>query len=221
MAVSYNTSIVTDGLVLCLDAANAKSYPGTGTTWTDLSTSNNNGTLMNLPTYSSSNNGSLVFNGSNQYIDTGKTATQLGIYDANYTFDAWVYPTNLAGDKPMFGTATTASRQGLHLVFRNGTIYQGHYGADFGAGSATLNSWNHISYTYVQSTGAASIYKNGILQGTGTIASFIGTSNILLASWGGFAYFLGNGSSYKIYNRALSASEISQNFNALRGRYAL
>ncbi len=221
MAVSYNTSIVTNGLVLALDAANSKSYPGAGTDWNDLSGNSNNGVLTGGPGYNSSNNGYITFDGTNDYVDTGKTATQLGIYDANYTFDAWVYPTNLAGDKPMFGTATTASRQGLHLVFRNGTIYQGHYGSDFGAGSATLNSWNHISYTYVQSTGAASIYKNGILQGTGTIASFIGTTNILLASWGGYAYFLGNGSSYKIYNRALSASEISQNFNALRGRYAL
>lgn len=192
-----------------------------GSVFKDLSGRNNTATLLNYPTYSSSNSGLFILDGTNDYADTGKTATQLGIYDADYTFDCWVYPTDLSSDKTMFGTVQTAARQGLHLVFRSGTIYQGHYGSDFGVGSATLNSWNHISYTYIKSTGLASIYKNGILQGTATISSFIGTTNILLASWASSYYFIGNGGNYKIYNRALSATEVLQNFNALRGRYGV
>ena len=187
----------------------------------DLSGNRNFGTTAGSPTYNSANGGSLVFEGSDEYVDCGKTATQLGVYDADYTFDAWVYPTNLDSDKTMFGTDQTASRQGLHLVFRGGAIYQGHYGGDFSAGSATLNAWNNISYTYVKSSSSASIYKNGVLQGSGSIASFIGTTNILIGRWASNYYFSGNGSNYKIYNRALSAAEIQQNFNATRSRYGI
>jgi hypothetical protein len=162
-----------------------------------------------------------VFNGTSNYIDVGKTATQLGIYNANYTFDAWVYPTNFTGDRSMFGTAEIGTRLGLHLVFRSGIIYQGHYSADYQAGTGTLNEWNNICYTYTQSSGLASIYKNGILQGSGTIASFIGTTNILIGSSLGGGYFVGNGSNYKIYNRALLAAEIQQNYNAQKSRFNL
>ena len=68
MTTSYSPLIVTDGLVMYLDAANPKSYPGTGTTWTDISRNNNNGTLTNGPTFSSANLGSIVFDGSNDAI---------------------------------------------------------------------------------------------------------------------------------------------------------
>ena len=221
MSVYAGPNVVESGLVLHLDAANSRSYPGSGTSWTDLSGNSNNVTLTNGPAFSSANKGSIVFDGSNDYVDCGKTATQLGVYDADYTFDAWVYPTNLDSDKTIFGTNQTASRQGLHLVFRGGTIYQGHFGADFGIGSATINAWNNISYTYVKSSSSASIYKNGVFQGSGTIASFIGTTNILIGRWANNYYFSGTGSNYKIYNRALTAAEIAQNFNALRGRYGL
>ena len=193
----------------------------TGGGWADLSANGNNGELVNGVRESSANLGALVFDGSNDYVDCGKTATQFGVYDADYTFDAWVYPTNLDSDKTMFGTDQTASRQGLHLVFRSGAIYQGHYGADFSAGSATLNAWNNISYTYVKSSSSASIYKNGVLQGSGSIASFIGTTNILIGRWASNYYFSGTGSNYKIYNRALTAAEVRQNYNALKGRFSI
>jgi hypothetical protein len=221
LSVAYNSSIVTNGLVLCLDAGNPRSYPGSGTLWNDVSGNGNNGTLNNSPTYTSGVNGYFTFDAVNDYVDSGKTATQLGVYDADYTFDAWVYPTDLTSDRTMFGTDTTATREGMHLVFRSGAIYQGHFASDFTAGTATLNAWNNISYTYVKSSGAASIYKNGVLQGTGTIASFIGTTNILIGRWAVGYYFSGPGATYKIYNRTLNAQEIQQNFNALRGRYGV
>ena len=69
MAFSYSPKIVTDGLVLYLDAENTRSYPGTGTTWSDLSRDGNNGTLTNGPTVDSGNGGSIVFDGSNDYVD--------------------------------------------------------------------------------------------------------------------------------------------------------
>ena len=223
MAFANGGRIVTDGLILSLDASDRNSYVSGSTTWTDLSGNNNNGTLINGPTFDSGSGGSIVFDGTDDYIDIGKTATQLGVYDADYTFDAWVYPTNFTGDRTMFGTNTQAVQQGLHLVFRGaaGTIYQGHYTADAQAGTGTLNAWNNICYTYRRSSRLASIYKNGVLQGAGGIDSFIGTTNILIGRSLGGGYFVGNGSIYKIYNRALSLSEVLQNYNASKSRFNL
>jgi hypothetical protein len=215
-------NIVTNGLQLSYDFANKNSYPGTGTTIYDLSGNSNNGTLLNNPQFSPNANGGVIsWDGTDDYIDTGKTATQLGFYGANYTMEAWVYPTSLTSDRTMFGTNQSALRQGLHLVFRNGQIYQGHYASDFTAGTVTTNNWYQIVYTYNASTGACEIFKNSVSQGTGTISSFIGTTNILIASWGGSYYFEGPGGIYRIYNRVLSSTEILQNYNAQKTRFGL
>jgi len=221
MAILNGPGIITNGLVLALDASDKNSYPGSGTTWTDISGNNNTSTLTNGPTFSSANGGVIVFDGTNDYVDTGKTASQLGMYDQSYTAECVCYPTDFSNDRTMFGTDQAAFRQGLHLVFRSGAIYMGHYSSDYSAGSGTLNAWNHIVYRFNASTGAASIFKNGVLQGTGTISSFIGTTNILLGSWAGTYYFFGNIATQKIYNRALSASEILQNYNATKSRFGL
>jgi hypothetical protein len=77
MALSHSPSIVTDGLVLCLDAGNPKSYPGSGTTWTDLSGNGNNGTLVNGVGYSGDNLGSLSFDGVNDYYNRALTASEI------------------------------------------------------------------------------------------------------------------------------------------------
>lgn len=221
MSFHHSPKIVTDGLVMCLDAANKKSYSGSGNTWRDLSGNNNHGILTNSPTFSSLNGGIIIFNGTNNFVDTQKTAAQLGFYDATYTMEAWVYPTALDSDRTMFGTDTVGGRQGLHLVFRSAQIYQGHFGSDFGAGTVSINNWYQIVYTYNITNNACQIFKNGILQGTGSIGSFIGTGNILIGRWANFYYFSGNGSIYRIYNRLLSASQILQNYNALKGRFSL
>jgi hypothetical protein len=222
LCVNFNyEGIVTNGLMLNYDAGFDPSYPTTGTTWYDLSGNANNGTLINNPAFTSANSGSIVWDGTDDYVNTGKTATQLGFYDANYTMEAWVYPTSLTNDRTMFGTDGTGLREGLHLVFRSGTIYQGHYASDFAAGTVTVNNWYQIVYTFNASNGACEIFKNGVSQGTGTISSFIGTTNILIARWAGTYNFQGNGGIYRIYNRVLSSSEITQNYNAQKARYGL
>jgi hypothetical protein len=222
ICVNFNyEGIVTNGLVLNLDAGFRPSYPTTGTTWYDLSGNSYNGTLTNTPTFNSSNSGSIVWDGVDDYANTGKTATQLGFYNANYTMEAWVYPTILTSDRTMFGTDQTAFRQGLHLVFRGGGIYQGHFASDFQAGTVTVNNWYQIVYTFNASNGACQIFKNGVSQGTGTIQSFIGTTNILIARWAGTYNFQGNGSIYRIYNRVLTQAEVTQNYNAQKGRFGL
>jgi len=86
-------NISTSGLVLALDAANTKSYPGSGTTWTDMSGNNNNGTLTNGPTFNSANGGSIVFDGSNDFVTLGNQSV-LGFTNGIFSVEAWVYIPN-------------------------------------------------------------------------------------------------------------------------------
>ena len=94
MAFNYSPKISTDGLVLCLDAANTKSYPGSGTVWSDLSRGGNNGTLTNGPTFNSGNGGSIVFDGVNDYVDCGVSNISLPI---NITLISWIYQSTITG----------------------------------------------------------------------------------------------------------------------------
>jgi len=179
-----------------------------------------NSTLdLNLVSFDS--NAQMVFDGTNDYLDTGKTAAQLGMYDASYTAECFCYPTVLSSDRNMFGTDQTAYRQGLHLTFRSGAIYMGHYSSDYSAGTVTINNWYHIVFRYNASTNTASIFKNGVLQGSGGIASFIGTTNILISREFGSGYFTGYIPIAKIYNRPLTDLEVAQNFQASRYRFGI
>ena len=92
--LAHGPSIITQGLVLALDAADRNSYPGTGTAWTDLSGNGNNGTLTNGPTYNSANGGSIVFDGSNDYVNFSYNSS-LNIGGLNITLSSWVRPTSL------------------------------------------------------------------------------------------------------------------------------
>jgi hypothetical protein len=217
-------AIVTDGLRFNLDAGNSASYAGTGPTWTDLSGNGNHGTLAGatLPTYSSDNGGCFVFNGSTSNVNLTKNASAIGIYDNSYTADAWVYPTDLGGDRGMFGDEAAAVRKGLHLTFRGGTIHQGHYSSDANIGSVTINSWYHIVFTFDKATGATRMYKNGVdLGNSGTIQSYIGESNIHLGqAYNNTGFFHGKGAVYKMYNRVLSSAEVTTNYNALKNRFS-
>jgi hypothetical protein len=220
---SADGAIVTDGLRFNLDAGKSASYAGTGTTWTDLSGNGNHGTLAGstLPVYNSDNGGSFVFNGSTSNVNLNKNATEIGIYDNSYTADAWVYPTDLSGDRGMFGDEQAVQRKGLHLIFRGGSIHQGHFGSDANAGSVTANSWWHIVFTFDKSNGSTRIYKNGVYQGNGEIGSYIGTTNIHLGqAYNNTGFFHGKGAVYKMYNRVLSAAEVATNYNALKDRFS-
>ena len=95
MGLSHSPKIVTNGLVLCLDAGNTKSYPGSGTAWNNLSSTSNNGTLTNGPTYDSTNGGSLIFDGTNDYIQSGSFSNLL---TADITVETWIYLTAASSD---------------------------------------------------------------------------------------------------------------------------
>jgi hypothetical protein len=211
MGINYNPRTVTDGLVLALDAANSKSYPGSGTTWTDLSGRGNTGTLTNGPTYSSANGGSLSFDGVDDYVNCGTPSISVG----KITVNTWVKIN--AGS--LFQHIVDSSSNSWHLAilsdnrpyFWNGSVY--HQSAPI----LTVGQWYML--TGVQGT-TLDIYINGVLgQSIATDVS-VTTNTVNLGRFQGYGRQLnGNIAQVSIYNRALTATEIQQNFNALRSRY--
>jgi hypothetical protein len=238
--LAHNPSIVLNGLVLYLDAANIKSYPGSGTTWTDLSGRGNTGTLVNTPTYSGSNGGSLSFNYTDlEYVSFSNSSSLQFLNRLPYTLEAWVYPTRNPGANNYTGIfdredSSVGSRDGYDLLFLGSsgtdtTFYIERFttGAQTSIGgvvlnqSVSVNNWHHIVGTYDGTT--LSLYRNGSSAGTPgtTTGNITNSSKTLTLGVRGGQYFDGRISNAKIYNRALSAAEVSQNFNALRGRYGI
>ena len=230
---AYSINVITNlsNIVLYLDAANTNSYPGTGTTWTDLSGQSNNGTLINGPTYNSGNGGSLVFDGSNDYVSE-TSALSDSFFQGNWTISLWVNfdslnTTNSSNDKILIHHGSSAINKGLHLVQRNSRIHFGLYGNDI-QGSATLSTgiWYHVTYTLNNTTFLKQIFINGSLDssGTGNGGAYTGTgSNTRIGgkvlTFG--QYFDGKMSSVIAYSEVLTSSEIANNFDAFKGRYGL
>jgi hypothetical protein len=228
MGITYNPRIVTDNLVLALDAANPKSYPGSGTTWTDLSGRGNTGTLTNGPTYSSANGGSIVFDGVNDYISFNNlTTSSLGLTSANgATLICWAKITLLtrftgvftfwsAADNVDFGWDIIDSTNNLR-IWKNTT--QTLTGV-----SLTPYSTLWTQYALVSNSSGTIFYINqNQIATTSTSGNIITTGgrNLMFGDhWDN--PIQGNSSNIQIYNRALTAAEVSQNFNALRGRYGI
>ena len=233
VATTY-PKIVTSGLVLNLDAANSLSYPGNGTTWTDLSGRGNNGTLVNGPTYSSANGGSLsfVYSNSNCVSIPSLNKTQ-------GTLNFWVYPTRYNGSNGYFvnrDSSTPNAFDWLWIGPYSDTFYfRLGNGSDccsndlsFGSVSSVipLNSWTNMCFTWV-SNDTSAIYKNGTLYTSRSIGNVPTTNPSVTGRIGlghgtnGDEFFNGNIANTSIYNRALTEAEILQNFNALRGRYGI
>ena len=209
MAVGYNPRIVTDGLVLALDAGNTKSYPGSGTTWTDLSGKGNNGTLVNGVGYSGDNLGSLSFDGVDDYVDCGAITT-----GGKITVNAWI--------KIITGRnqhIVDSSSNSWHLAILSDNRPYFWNGSTYHTAAHVLSTSTWYMITGVQSS-TLDIYVNGVL--SQSIASDINvtTNNVNIGRWqdGGRRY-IGNISQVSIYNKALTASEIQQNYNALKSRF--
>lgn len=222
MALYHSPRIVTDGMVLCLDASNSKSYSGSGTTWTDLSGQNNHGTLSGGATYDAFQNGSILFDGVDDYVEL---VDNIGD-PQTFSIEFWCYPTELNIDannnyRRIF--LATGVSTNIILIEQVGNIsfrLPGGSATNFQAsGFSGINEWGHVCCTYDQST--RKIYFNGVLKGqfseAGATINF-GTPQLVDPVSQQFKGYISN---FKIYNKALSAGEVSQNFNALRGRFGL
>ena len=230
MAIFYNPRTITDGLVLCLDAANTKSYPGSGTTWTDLSGNGNNGTLTNGPSYSSANFGSIVFDGADDSVNFSF------VNPFAETIIVWVRCATSTWNQ--YGWISSSRRQNGHIIHPEANEFSGRqvsfYVLDSSASYTLIGSVVPdnitIPHMYAYTTNGSNLHK-GYFDGSEVASS--STSITRTASPSNQVWYLGqddigggrygNGNIYNClrYNRALSAAEVSQNFNALRSRYGI
>jgi hypothetical protein len=238
--VNYGiTGITTNGLVLNLDAANTASYNGSGTTWVDISGSEFDGILTNGPTYSNSGaSSSISFDGTDDYVNSiGTTSTFSFIQNTGiYTISAWVKPAVLGtamyfagnnsgtgGEKGFYFGKEANNNCWLALTNGSGTIL------DHRVSNFFLNTTDWVHVTCVGNSTTNQFYKNGTAFGNaGSITSLAtGTSSQTLALGSinnVLAYnYWWNGSiaNFQIYNQALTASEVLQNYNAQKSRFGL
>lgn len=237
MAGRISNSIVTNGLVMHLDAANRRSYPGSGTAWRDLTANKNDGTLINSPVFSSANGGSIVFDGTNDYIDLPSAASSIN--SLNVSVGCWINQNSIHTSNDFTSIIMVAqlsvgapgSTSTFYLHLRNsGVIWRYQTSAGGGAPHnisppATQEAGVWCYYVGVSSSTSISLYKNGSLVGSvlnGVSYAPLTNNNINLAR-NAFdnTFFNGSISNVKIYNRALSAQEVLQNYNALKSRYGL
>lgn len=242
MSFHYSPKIITEGLVLYMDAANTRSYPGTGTTWSDLSRSENTGTLINGPTFNSGNGGSIVFDGTNDLVEAtgieniisfsisvwfkmtgpGNTGGFINTYyNSLFGINSVTNPTTR---RILVSTSTNPSiAEGRILVQMGGSNY---FSDNASVGITTTNAWNNVVYTFTPNT--ARLYINSIAQISQSNSSvtfpFISDSKLYVGAYSNpiVAYaMLGNIAQTQIYNRVLSATEILQNYNATRARFGI
>jgi len=208
MAFIHSPKIVTDGLVLALDAGKVKSYPGSGTTWMDKSGRGNNGTLVNGPTFNSANGGSIVFDGVDDYI-TGSTEDS-----STYTLNIWINITTYTVGGGLFG----GSNSGIYLQLGGGNTWQ-FFNAFVSNVGPTLGQWVNIVGVKTQTQDI--LYRNSSLISVNTTSNTnLGTSYKIARRFDGVSTNSRVGIA-QIYNRALTASEILQNYNATKGRFGL
>jgi hypothetical protein len=235
MAIAYNTNIVRDSLVLYMDAANIKSYPGSGTVWFDLTTNKRDGTLVNGTSFSADNGGVLVFDGTDDFVEVPYSSywdDNVFGTATNFTIECWYKPGVFENWDTVIEKSESPgwySRSEGASIWINATGIQGVYasGVDSNpAGSAVIISyttstlkWYHICFTGDGTT--LRLYVDGIERVTGLVSSRTVTvyNGSVGPRFGRRQYMNGQLASTRFYTRGLSATEIQQNFNATRGRY--
>ena len=221
MGIAYNASLVRSGLVLHLDAANPKSYPGSGTTWSDLSGNSNNGTLVNGVGYSTDNKGTMSFDNRNdEVICTNNSSVQI----TTGTICAWFNASN--GNAGVNGIIAKQRAWGLFVTDNTLRAYDWGNNTWRDTGITVGNNiWNYAAMTFTETIGAPSnnaiIYLNGSSVLTTTIKHSNHDVTVQIGEANASQHFGGLISSASVYNRVLSEIEIKQNFEALRGRYAI
>jgi|LakMenE18May11ns_1017448.scaffolds.fasta_scaffold9951356_3 hypothetical protein len=242
MGVNTRNRIITDGLVLNLDAGNRQSYTSGNTDWRDLSGNNNNGTLTNGPTFSSENGGSIVLDGVDDYVVNTLLSTLSD--DNSLTVNMFV---NI--DEPTKATKggllcnqrfqSESDAGGFGFVIESGGLIGVNLTKNISSvqtsyevlSSFAMNRQQFALYTFTYNSNTKTVitYKNGVQQATTTNANYGWTKNttnrlthIGINTQGGWgAYYKMKISNVQIYNRVLTQQEITQNFNATRTRYGI
>lgn len=233
MGAYAGPDISESGLVLALDAGNPKSYPGTGTAWTDLTNNGRNGTLTNMEVpgdYTSTNGGILTFDGANEFV--GLSGSSIVVTEA--TFTAWI---RRNGDQNAFaailiGRGTSPTGMNFSGTLNGSVINKLVYTwNDSGSTYAWANgpevpnlTWCMVAVSVTSSAATAYVFQ---ASGYDSKVNSLGHSSATLSSIKiavndfDSRYFKGDISQVSVYNRALTAAEIQQNFNATRSRFGV
>jgi len=211
---AFVSGIVSSGLILHLDAGNVASYPGTGTAWTDLSGNNNNGTLVNGPTFSSANGGVIVLDGGNDYIDV-----PINLTNTNYTIMGAARYVSIGGRT--FSGKTNNWLMGHWTGSTENYYADGGFVSSIGAGASDTN-WRVYAATGNYSGDSWGLYVNGQLSSGPNNAGVNGPNGFAIGSYQGTSEFSNSHiSNLLVYDRVLIAAEILQNYEALKGRFGL
>ena len=212
-------NIVNDRLIANYDCSYVSSYSGIGVTWNTLAGSSSYATLTNGPTFSGTNGGHLIFDGSNDYapISTIPATFWTG---GSWSVEFCIYNNNpTSGDYGILGTDGQ-----VHFLIRGGSACLGLYNNDVSSTfQIPTNSWTHIVFAYRADNYDKQIYINGVLNNSSIFAaiSVIGTgTQIGKVAWG-YNYFNGRMAFIRFYQKLLSAQEIRQNYNAVKNRFGL
>ena len=223
MGLTHSPKIVTNGLVLALDAANNKSYPGSGTTWTDLSGNGNNGTLTNGPTFSAVNGGCIVFDGVDDYVDVSDAST---LNSNTQTINIWYNATTLPGRSATIICKhnTVNSTNGYNIFAGNSAQIKPSTGStDIGTGGGVVSTWYFLTLTFTINS-SATFYINAVNNASAAIGNFTMSSNSLRIGRSPDSFwsvFTGKIAYVNIYNRILSQTEILQSYNSTKSRFGL
>lgn len=231
MSCHAGPNLEEDGLVLALDAGNAKSYPGSGTSWSDLSGQGNNGTLTNGPTYDSLGGGSLDFDGTDDYCRITPASLLNSIGSSDFTVSMWIYRATNPPDGNGEMLYQSANLNNGIVICISATTFR----VETRDRQSTNNSVNTISNIFT-----AGVWNNVVLTKSGTtykgysqgiyrnqftsyqdVSTTTGFVDIGRVSWWSPSYWEGNISGVTVYNSSLTATEITQNYNATKGRYGI
>lgn len=208
---------------MCLDAANSKSYPGSGTSWFDISGNGHVGSMLNGVTFNSSNMGIFNFDGTNDHIDMGN------IYDnlTNFTISVWVRNTNSSqGGMLTKGLVNDSTEWGLSFGFSNPVLIvcrpRGTLQNLFASWVPYTVGWHNIVYT-VNGSVNSFLYVDNELISSNTLSLSPGPTvgNLQVAKHGTQYHLGGSIAQVLLYNRAITSGEVAINFNAFRGRFGL
>ena len=222
-------NIVTSGLTFILDAGYTPSYPKNGTTWSDLSGNGGSASLNNSPTFNSSNNGSIVFDGVDDYALTTNLANPST--NPNESVFVWFYPTSAGQIVSELGQAIiNSSWHDSNIELSSSgifsfSIWHGQLGNKVVSTARSFNTWYHLGFTYTGTTLTA--YINGSSIGTTTFTRqtntslYYGLCSTDSTNMGTQGYGGGRMGNFMFYNRALTSTEVLQNYNAQKSRYGL
>lgn len=235
----YGPRIITDALILHLDAADRNSYPGSGTVWYDL-VGQRNFNLSNGPTYDSSNGGCLVFDGVDDYAYNSPTDTTLGQFGSSTSFTVctWIYSIDIAHPDSGNAEGRMCAKSGYpnsywNIDFQNSSkaiqleardsnaLAYSTSGTTSSSNAIVLNTWQYVNVVFDRNNLYVYFYVNGQSKGSQPInPSFVdinSTAAFQISS--SFSEIGAKFGSFSMYNKALSASEIKQNYEAIKNRY--